>query len=46
MDPQQLYNVADRDLYRDAVAKLEVELQRQVKEVGIAASELPGVKNK
>ncbi|MBJ06290.1 MAG: hypothetical protein CMO40_04110, partial [Verrucomicrobiaceae bacterium] len=45
-DPEQLSNVAGRDSYRNAIAELEVELKRQVREVGIAASELPGAKNK
>ena len=41
-DPEQLYNVAGRPSYRDAIADLEVELKRQVQEVGIEATELPG----
>ena len=45
-DPEQLYNVEARASYRDAIADLEVELKRQVKEVGIEASELPGARAK
>ena len=41
-DPEQLYNVAGRTSYRDAIVDLEVELKRQVREVGIEDTELPG----
>ena len=41
-DPEQLYNVAGRPSYRDVIADLEEKLNRQVQEVGIEASALPG----
>ena len=45
-DPDQLYNVAGRETYRNTIKKLEVELNRQIREVGISASELPGARKK
>ena len=41
-DPEQLYNVAGRTSYRDAIVDLEGELKRQAREVGIEDTELPG----
>ena len=41
-DPEQRHNVASRPEYEDVVARLETELQRQIREVDISDSELPG----
>ncbi|MCH2065186.1 MAG: sulfatase-like hydrolase/transferase, partial [Roseibacillus sp.] len=45
-DPNQLYNVAGRETYRNTIKKLEAELNRQIRETGISASELPGARKK
>ena len=45
-DPDQRYNVAGREVYREVIKELELELNRQIREAGISASELPGAKKK
>jgi hypothetical protein len=45
-DPDQRYNVAGREAYRDVIKELELGLNRQIREVGISTSELPGARKK
>jgi arylsulfatase A-like enzyme len=45
-DPDQRYNVAGREAYREVIKELELELNRQIREAGISASELPGARKK
>ena len=41
-DPHQRHNVAARPEHKEAIATLEKELQKQIREVDITTSELPG----
>lgn len=41
-DPLQLHNLASKKKYKKALTKLEGELQKQIKEIGINPKELPG----
>lgn len=45
-DPDQRYNVAGNSDYRRAIKGLEIELQKQIREVGIGKDELPGAPKK
>lgn len=41
-DPDQRYNVAGNSDYREAITDLEIELEKQIREVDIALEQLPG----